>query len=114
MTTYLRTGVCLGALWLATSCFGAGELPTLKSFTNTGDRDCFAFAQIFCERAPKGQITVDEVLDFDALFERSIKNLRWSDDRRTEFKVGLKQGLGTKFITQFQQVRNLRVINLRH
>ena len=110
-----RTYLSLAAgLFLAAGCLGANEIPTANSFTNSFDRACFLFAQDFCERATKGTITLEEVLDLSALADRSMKGVRSSPRMREEMERGLRQGLGATFLNQFRRAKNVRTLNVRH
>jgi len=113
MNRHRRIFSFIAALLLGASCFAAGEIPTANSFTNAFEREVFLFAQNFSERAVRGTVTTEEVLDLGALADRSLKGVRSSPKLREEMERGLQNGLGPMFVAQFRQVKNLRLLNVR-
>lgn len=113
MMIHPRTFSLFAALLFSAHCFGAGEIPTASFFTNAFDRAAFAFAQDFCERAVKGNITVDEVVDMNALAARSLAGTRTSAKLRDEMEGGLRKGFAVTFLESLQRARNLRPLSIR-
>lgn len=113
MTSHLRTIVVLGIAWLTVARTTAGELPTIHSFTNAFEQDCFFFAQNFCAAVVRGQIAADDVIDIDSIFGRSQRHADKEGALPPGLELKTKDAYRAQFAKQFPSNPIMRPIRVR-